>query len=212
MQRPRWTHQPSASTRGRILTYLCSSSRRVADLAELLGISAHATRTHLAALEQEGFVEHTDVRQGVGKPAHLYELTLEGRSLLSKAYQPVLGGILDVLGDRINVEELEALLREAGRRMVAHEGDHGESLRERVEAGVVVLEHLGSLARIEEHESTIRIRGDCCPLASIVPDHPKLCKFVEAMLAEVTGVPVQECCYKGVPPNCCFEIATAGSA
>ena len=43
-------------------------------------------------------------------------------------------------------------------------------------------------------------------MTAVVPEHPKVCKLVEAFLTEIVGVPVHEHCDKGERPRCCFEI------
>ena len=54
----------------------------------------------------------------------------------------------------------------------------------------------------------VRLRGYSCPLASTVAAHPEVCRLIEALLAEVVGAPVKECCDRSARPRCGFEIAT----
>jgi hypothetical protein len=67
----------------------------------------------------EELVEAGKVRRssGGGKPAYVYELTQEGEELFPKAYEPTLRRLLDVLSERLGLEESEALLRSVGRRL-----------------------------------------------------------------------------------------------
>jgi predicted ArsR family transcriptional regulator len=180
----------------------------VSELAAILDLTANGVRGHLAALEADGLVKRTGVRRGVGKPAHVFQLTPGGHSLLSSAYRPVLHALLDVLGDGMRERELPDLLRQAGRRLAARHPKVTGDLRGRAEAGATVLRELGSVAKVEE-DGAIFIRGLCCPLAEIVPDHPQVCTLIETLLGEVLDMPVRECCDKGVPPSCCFEVVGA---
>ena len=96
------------------------SGRTVEELARALGLTDNGVRAHLTVLERDGIArQRGSVRRGSGggKPAYVYELTSEAEELFPKAYEPVLGRLLDVLGERLGLEESEALLRSVGRRL-----------------------------------------------------------------------------------------------
>jgi len=212
MQASQWIERLLNSTRGQIIALLRRSTATAGDLAAALGLTNNAVRTHLAAMERDGLVEQRrgPVR-GVGKPAQLYALTPAADALLPKAYAPVLGVLLETLGERMAREELAELLREVGRRAAAGRGHEGAGVRMRIEAACGVLEEMGGVAEIEEDGDAVRIRGFSCPLAALVPDHPDVCQLAEAMLTEIVGVSVHERCDKGEAPRCCFEIPLATS-
>lgn len=208
MHASQWIQRLLSSTRGRIITLLRRGGRTVNQLADALGLTDNAVRSHLAALERDGLVEQSQgTPQGVGKPAYLYNLTQEADTLLPKAYAPVLGLLLRTLAERMGPEELEALLRDVGRRAAAgRRGEEEEEIRTRIDAAYGVLGVLGGVADLEESDGTVFIRGFSCPLAALVPDHPEVCKLAEALLTELVGVPVREHCEKTERPRCCFEI------
>lgn len=207
MRPTQWIERLLASTRGRIIALLRRSSRTVNELAEELGLTDNAVRSHLAALERDGLVEqHLTPPRGVGKPAYVYELTPEADGLLPKAYAPVLGLLLSTLAERMSPEELEDLLRDVGRRAAAGRTGETEEIRMRIDAAYGVLGELGGVADLEEIDGAVFIRGFSCPLAALVPDHPQVCQLAEALLSEMIGVPVREHCAKGERPRCCFEI------
>ena len=129
--------------------------------------------------------------------------------LFPKAYAAVLGWLLDVLSERLGLEESEALLRSVGRRLVEGKIVPPDSTRVRLEAAADVLNDLGGLAELEEHDGGFVIRGYSCPLAAVTPDHPEVCRLVEVLVAEVAGVPVHERCDRGEKPRCCLEVASA---
>jgi predicted ArsR family transcriptional regulator len=85
-----------------------------------------------------------------------------------------------------------------------------DGARARLEAAAGVLNELGGLAELEEQDGTLVIRGYSCPLATVTPDHPEVCRMAEALVAEVAGVSVQEHCDRSERPRCCFEVASAG--
>ncbi|HEY8485711.1 MAG TPA: ArsR family transcriptional regulator [Longimicrobiales bacterium] len=204
-----WSERFLATTRGQILLLLRRSERTVNELAEALGLTDNAVRAHLAALERDGLVEQRGVRRGVGKPAYVYRLSPEADQLFPKAYGLVLGGLLEVLTERLGREAVEEALREVGRRAGAGRGaPAGEDLRARFEAAVAVLGEFGGDAAVEATEGGgVRIRGYACPFSAVVAEHPEVCALAEALVSELVGVPVRECCDRGERPRCVFELA-----
>lgn len=211
MTSPPPIQQLLGSTRGQILSLVCSAPRTISALTEELELTPNAIRGQLAILERDGLVRRTVTRQGVGKPAHLYQATTGGRGLLSRAYQPTLSAILSVLAERMPPDELDAALREAGHRLGLPHARAGGDLSSRIKVALQVLEQLGSVARVEEGSTDggYLICGQCCPLADLVAEHPQVCVMVESMLTDIVGVPVRERCEKGATPSCRFAVAPA---
>jgi predicted ArsR family transcriptional regulator len=210
MQKSQWIERLLASTRGQIVALLRRSARTVAELASALELTDNAVRSHLAALERDGLVEQRRAPiRGVGKPPTLYVLTGAADALLPKAYAPVLGILLDTLGERMGPQGVADLLREVGRRAAAGRAPD-DDIRLRIDAAYGVLGELGGVADLEETADGVVIRGFSCPLAALVPAHPEVCKLAEALLSEIVGAPVTEHCVKGDRPRCCFEIPLPG--
>ena len=208
-----WDVRFFQSTRGRIVTLLRRSKSTVEDLARALDLTDNGVRAHLGVLERDGIVRQRGSlrrRSGGGKPAYVYELTSEGEELFPKAYEPTLGRLLDVLSERLGPEESEALLRSVGRRLAEEHSRRVDGAHARLEMAVEVLNELGGLAELEEHDGGFVIRGYSCPLAGVTPDHPEVCRMVETLIAELAGIPVHERCDRGERPRCCFEVAAAG--
>ena len=81
MPRLQWNQRFFASTRGRIVMLLRRASRTVDELAQALNLTDNAVRAHLATLERDGFVRQLGERRGNGKPAYIYELSLDAEQL-----------------------------------------------------------------------------------------------------------------------------------
>ncbi len=194
------------STRGRIVLLLRRASRTVEELAGALDLTDNAVRGHLATLERDGLVEQQGVRRGASKPSYTYALTPESERVFPKAYGTVLRQLLEVLPERLASDEVEALMREVGRRLAAGHGETAGDLEARLAVAVAVLGELGGLAELERGDGEFIIRGYSCPLAAVVPGHPEACRLAEALLTEVVGAPVRECCDRGEPFRCCFTV------
>jgi predicted ArsR family transcriptional regulator len=211
-----WDQRFFRSTRGRIVTLLRRSGRTVEGLARELGLTDSGVRAHLATLERDGVVRQRGfVRRGSGggKPAYVYELTPEAEELYPKGYEPVLRQLLDVLSGRLGPEESEAVLRIVGRRQAEELGVPVDGVRSRLEAAVGALNELGGLAELEVRDGGFAIRGYSCPLTSVVRDHPEACRLAEALLTELTGLPINEHCDRDESTcRCCFEAANPQAA
>ncbi len=213
MERTKWIERLLASTRGQVIALLRRSSRTVNELADALGLTDNAIRSHLSALQRDGLVEQEQLPpQGVGKPGFIYHLTPAADTLLPKAYALILGLVLGAVADRMSEAEMTEILREVGRRAAVGRGGEGEDTRMRIDAAYGVLGELGGVADIEETEDAVFIRGYSCPFAALVPDHPQVCQVAESLLSELIGVPVTEICDKGDRPRCCFEIPLVADA
>jgi len=197
------------TTRGRVAALLRCEGRTVEELAQALDLTDNAVRTHLAILERDGLVRQAGVRRspGAGKPATIYELSPDAEGVFSRAYPPVLAALLEELVARVPADQTEALLTGVGRRLAAPLIPPATaSRRARLQAAVGVLNSLGGDAALEERDGATVIRGCGCPLASAVARRPETCRAVEALLSEVVGLPVRQCCRHGDRPSCCFEV------
>ena len=206
-----WERQIGGPMRGRIIALLRRGSSTVEELAGELGVTDNAVRAHLQLLEREGVVSATGSRQGpgAGKPATTYEISSRGESALSGAYAPVLTALLQTLAERTSPEELDALLREVGRRIGPAKPDKG-SLDARVRAAAALLASLGSELDVERTREGYLLRGFACPLATAVRGQPSACHAVEELVAAVVGdVTVEERCDRTSGPRCRFAVISS---
>jgi predicted ArsR family transcriptional regulator len=206
MTRVAWDHRFFATTRGRLLGLLRADDQTVDDLAASLGVSDNAVRSHLYALERDGFVAQRGVRRGAGKPASVYTLAPAAERLFPKPYASVLDTLLDVLAERLPDNELDSALAEVGRRMAGSVSPLTGPTEERLPAVVDALANMGGMAAIDTSDHTITIRGYDCPIASTVTNHPDACRVLQSLLETVLETPVTERCDRQDPPRCCFAV------
>ena len=200
------------TTRGQVVTLLRGGPMSVDELARRLDLTDNAVRAHLVTLERDGLVRQRGVRRppGAGKPAALYELHPEAEPLFSRAYAPFLSVLLEELAHQMPRDRIEVLLERMGRRLAADSRPPATApLETRLRAAVELLNSLGGMASIEERGGVRVIQGCGCPLSVAVSRHPGICRAVEALLSDVVGVPVRQCCRQGDRPSCCFEVPPA---
>jgi predicted ArsR family transcriptional regulator len=204
-----WEPQFFSTTRGQIVSLLRRTRQTVDDLAARLGLTDNAVRAHLMRLERDGLVRQRGTRRGERRPSLVYELTPQAEGLFPKAYAPALAQLLDVLAEHTSPEDVRRVLMDAGRRLAERHARSDAEPLQRLQVAAEVLSALGGLAEVERQaDGTPLLRGFSCPLGGLVPDHPELCTLAEALVSEVSGLPVHERCERApdVSPRCRFEV------
>jgi DeoR family transcriptional regulator, suf operon transcriptional repressor len=115
----------------------------VEEIAEALAVTVSGARQHLSSLERDGVVTYQRVRQGPGRPRHMYELTERGDALFPRRHAELLGELLGY------VREVDPTLvdREFARRSQRR----FESARPRLE-DLAVTERLREVVRVLDEE------------------------------------------------------------
>jgi len=208
----RWRKALLTSTRGQIIDLLRAADRTVEELASALGVTDNAIRPHLQELERQGLVLRTGERPGARRPAVTYKLAPGAELLFSEGYIPFLDQLLQVLAGSLGLDDLNAVIRTVGRRLVAHPVDRNAPLKARVQATAERLKELGGVMEIEKRgnggNGTYVIHGPSCPFAAIVRLHPEACLAVESLVAEMTGARARECCESiDDTPRCHIEVS-----
>lgn len=195
-----------SSTRGRIVLHLMESRHTVNELAERLGLTDNAVRTHLVALERDGYIRQSGERRSGGRPAYIYEVTAAADDLFPKAYEEGLGQLVRALSGEVERDDLRGLLADAGRAAVEPAG--AGDLEGRVERALEVLEDHGAIPRAEREEEggDVVVRSACCVLSGLVEEQRACCHFVRGMLEGVLGTGAEVCCEFGERPSCCFRL------
>jgi predicted ArsR family transcriptional regulator len=185
----------------------------VDDIASTLELSASGVRAQITAMERDGVVRRVGRRPGTTRPSRIFELTPDVEQLLSRAYVPLLTQLVDVFANGLPARQVDALLREAGRKLARElsPGRPSGTLRSRVMAASDLLnEQLGAVTHVEKNGAYI-IRGEGCPLSALTGKHPAVCRAMESLVKEFVGASVHECCERAQRPRCCFEIRSKAS-
>ena len=90
-----------------------------AQLARKLGATPMAVRQHLAALEDERLVSHSDPRGGVGRPARIWDLTPRAASRFPDSHAELTVDLIEVMRDSFGEEALDQLISARSKRQLA---------------------------------------------------------------------------------------------
>ena len=206
-----WIQRLIGETQVRILGLLRRSRQSITSLADALGLTDNAVRMHIAALHRDGIVDQVGTERDTGgKPARLYGLTPEGEDLFPKAYALVLGKLVEEIVRTQGRGRAVELLRAVGAQAVGP-APRGANPKRRMEAAAQAFRDLGADAEVEKAEKGWRLQAYGCPLSAVTAGHPELCELGKALVQEVVGEPVTECCQRGDHPRCAFEISGTGT-
>jgi predicted ArsR family transcriptional regulator len=201
-----WLTRLLGDTQLRMLRLLRRERNTITGLAQELELTDNAIRTHVAALDRQGIVEQVGTRREArGKPGRVYGLTREGEELFPKAYALVLGGLVEEVTRTEGRERALELLRAVGEK-VGEAAPPARDLKGRVNAAAAQLRSLGGDVEVQRLDGAWKLQGYGCPLSAVTAAHPEVCALAQALVQEITGQPVTECCDRTERPRCGFRI------
>jgi predicted ArsR family transcriptional regulator len=204
-----WLERLTGETQAKLLALLRRSHHTITGLSKALGLTDNAVRTHVAVLRRDGIIQDVGTqRETGGKPARLYGLTSEGEELFPKAYALVLSGLVEEIARTDGRERIIKLLRAVGARAAAGVAVPADA-QGRVAAAATAFRTLGGDVEVQRTAGAWRLQGYGCPLSAVTPQHPEVCALATALIEEISGLPVTECCERSERPRCAFRIEDA---
>ncbi len=169
---------------------------RAEELAADLGVTVSAMRQHLAGLSSDGLVAHKELRDGRGRPRHIYFVTDRGDAMFPRNYPDVANELLGYIDDSDHELVEKAFRRRRDRRIrQANVRLAGKPFEERVAELARILDEDGYLATVEDAgEGGYRIVEHNCAILGIAERYGQACsseiEFIRSVLpdAEVNRV------------------------
>ena len=197
------TQQPS--TKQDILQYLLQQGQATAhELATQLEISPQAIRRHLKDLETEELIAYQAVQLGMGRPQHLYKLSLRGRDRLRQELGDRYGdshgqfavSLLDTLAETVGRDQMSSILRKQWERKALEYRDRvgNGSVQQRVANLVELRKAEGYMAQwypVEANEINTSAAPQYimteynCAIADVAESFPSVCGHELEMFAAV---------------------------
>jgi predicted ArsR family transcriptional regulator len=202
-----WVDRLTGETRAKLLGLLRRSRQTITALADSLGLTDNAVRSHIAALERDAIVEQVSTQRDTGgKPARVYDLTRQGEELFPKAYALVLSQLVDEIARTDGWDRASALLRAVGRRVGSQAATASADPEARVGLAAEALRSMGGDVEVQRTELGYTLRGYGCPLSAVTAKHSQVCALAQALVEEITGARVIECCDRRDRPRCEFRV------
>jgi DeoR family suf operon transcriptional repressor len=202
----------SSSTKQEIINMLKIQKRlTVSEMAKQLGITEMAVRRHLNTLERDQLVRTTLVRQAMGRPMNVYELSEKGEELFPQNYKQI---ALDFLKDiesvagRDVVEKLFQNRKERIKQMYEEQFANKSFDEKMVELAHIQNKH-GYMTELKKDEDgTYHFIEHHCPIAEVAKDYQAACDCELELFQQLLGtskVTSQACMAKG-DDVCHYEI------
>lgn len=178
-------------TRQEILTYLQRNPGLSAgDLAGHFDLSLGAVRHHLAILERDALIEGESLRQPIGRPCIVYELTEKGEESFPKQYDRLSKVMLDTLKEQQGSRTVRSFLRKVADRILQNSGIdlQGEgNVEQKARALAEIMDREGFSLEWKRHGSELHVIQHSCPYQSVVDAHPDVCQLDEHLIQTVLG-------------------------
>ncbi|THF79911.1 helix-turn-helix transcriptional regulator [Cohnella fermenti] len=175
----------------------------VSELAKPLGITEMAVRRHIRAMEKEGLVSSTLLKQAMGRPSCRYQLTERADDLFPKNYPHLMLELLGELEEQAAGDEMIGKLFE-GRKRKLHakyrERMERKELGERVAELAGIQNAGGYMAEWErEEDGSYRLHEFNCPIAQIANRYREACHCEKRLFGELLDADVErtECLADG---------------
>ncbi len=193
------------STRSRLLHLLRTrSSCSVSELSGALSLTEMAVRRHLHAMEKNGQVAVTVVRQGMGRPLYRYSLTAHADEWFPKNYAQLTLDLLAELEEEDEGAEVIDRMFQGRRDKLAEryeERMRHKPLEERVRELALIQNGGGYMASWErtEEEDAYALHEYNCPIAHVAGQFRQACHCEQQLFVRLLDADVErtECLADG---------------
>lgn len=196
----------------------------ILNLAEKLQVTDTAVRQRLARLLDRGLVERFAVREGRGRPKHVYRLTEAGQRASGANLDDLAVALWQELVSLEDVELRERLLRRIVARLVVRylPEVYGDTSEQRLKSvvdlfnrrGIPFAFEPGSVAGSASNSTDFsmgRLVVLGCPYPGLRDDQRLVCRMEQMLFQGLIGVPMEDIT-KGHGHGCCTFVPLRGVA
>jgi predicted ArsR family transcriptional regulator len=195
--------EQDVSTRKVILNMLkTKGALSVGDMSKQLGITEMAVRRHLNTMERDSLIDSKLVRQAMGRPTHLYFLTIAADELFPKKYHHLTLDLLEELEAVAGEEKVELLFDRRKERLISRYEERmaGKSFDERVRELAEIQNANGYMVQLEETDDGGYVLCEYnCPISQVANQYNHACSCELSMFRRLLGAEVErtDCLAKG---------------
>lgn len=156
----------------------------LAQIAAERRISKVAALHHLATLENQGLVERSYERNGLGRPAVHFRLSQKSADIFPQAYTQVSVAALEYIERRLGRDAVVGMLQERSHDLFEQNRPRlaAPGLRERVERLAQLRSEGGYMAEVGgKRGAVIEMREHNCPILAIAGQFPEACEVERRM-------------------------------
>ena len=181
----------------------------VAELSELMGVTATAVRQRVSRLMAGGLLERELVRSGRGRPNHRYLLSEKGRRHTGANFADLAMVLWEEVRSIDDSEVRRGLLQRISKRLAEMYADEieGETSAERMEALVRLFGERQVPLEVDTEGDLPILKALACPYTEIAEQDRSICAMERQLFSELVGegLRLSECRLDG--QTCCtFEL------
>lgn len=184
-------------------------SMSVAELSEVMDITATAVRQRLTRLMAQGYIDRVPVRAGRGRPSHRYTLTTEGRRKTGANFAELAIALWQEIRLIEDPEIRRGLLQRIARRLAsAYTGRvQGNTLEEKMESLAQLYGERRIPFSVERSGDLPVLTALACPYPDLAEQDRAICGMERMLFSEILGEDLRlgECRLDGDSSSCCFE-------
>jgi predicted ArsR family transcriptional regulator len=167
----------------------------IKDIETVLGVTTTAVRQQMTALQAEGLITATTVREKRGRPHSIYSLSEKGHTLFARGYEDLASVLLEEILALAQPESTRQLLQRVSTRLGAQYAEeiHGAALTERLQEFVALLEKRGIWITIAEEQDAFVLTEYGCPYYGLAREHREVCVMEIEAIEQALGSQVTLC-------------------
>jgi len=189
-------------------------------LAGRVGASRTGVLQQLHALEAAHLVSRQTIRHGVGRPRHLYDITMDAQDLFPSNYEGLAAGLLAAIeavgGNDLLEQVFAARCRQLGARVredMATRVPDDAPLLDRVRELAIIQSAFGYLAGSAlDADGTVRLQEHNCAIYHIAAGSPAACQAELELFTDVLGADVVREQHIASGDRCCSYRISARSS
>jgi predicted ArsR family transcriptional regulator len=185
----------------------------VADLAAQVDVTPTAIRQRLMRLMAQGLVQRQAVRNGRGRPKHLYQLTDKGLRLTGSNFGDLALALWREIGLTGSGEQQRETVQRIARALAAEYADQvqGSTMTERMQSLSELLAQRRIPASVDEFAHHLVITAHACPYPKLAEEDRRVCLMERILFSELLGHEVEltrcrldggtDCRFQAHPPR-----------
>ena len=185
----------------------------IAELSNMMGVTATAVRQRLNRLMGQGFIERQAAIAGRGRPSHRYSLTPLGKRQAGANFGDLAIALWREIRQIKDAEVRRGLLQRIAGQLVALYADqiHGNSTQEKMESLARIFEKRQIPFAVESSHELPVLTALACPYHDLAEEDRSVCAMEKMLFAELIGedLKLTQCRLDG--SSCCtFEVSESG--